>query len=144
MSLRFTNLISLCFVAMLACDDPHPVVIKGAWIRKILPSQSVTAGYLMLTNTGEIDDRLMFVSSPAFETVEMHEMAIDGKSVMRMRKSGPVPIAAGASLEMKAGSYHLMLIGPRYAIAAGNDIPLTLDFERTGEVTVAARVCEQQ
>ncbi|MEE2752775.1 MAG: copper chaperone PCu(A)C [Candidatus Latescibacterota bacterium] len=144
MSLRFTILINLCLVAMLACDGPHPIVIKEAWIRKILPSQSVTAGYLMLTNTGEIDDRLLSVSSPGFETVEMHEMAIDDKSVMRMRKSGPVTIATGASLKMKAGSYHLMLIGPQYVIAAGNDIPLTLNFERAGELTVAARVFEQQ
>jgi copper(I)-binding protein len=143
MSLRFTSLISLCLIALFACDDDHPVSIRDAWVRKILPTQSVTAGYLKLTNIGQADDKLLSVSSPAFEAVEMHEMAIDDKSVMRMRKSGPLSIAGGDSLEMKAGGYHLMLIGPQYVIAAGNDIPLTLTFERCGEVTVAARVREQ-
>jgi len=133
----------LC-VVLISCGAEHPILIEDAWVRKIMPSQSVTAGYLTLSNAGPIDDKLLSVSSPAFEAVEMHEMAIDEKSVMRMRKSGPLLISAHGTLELRSGGYHLMLIGPHYEITAGNDIPLTLTFEHAGDVTVAARVREQK
>ena len=119
------------------------MVIEDAWVRKILPTQAVTAGYLKMTNTGTSIDRLLEVSTPAFETVELHDMSIDESGVMRMRKTGPVSVEAGETVTLKRGGYHLMLIEPRFAIAAGNDIPLTLRFEFSGNVTVAARVRDE-
>ena len=141
MSRRFTSLTSLIWLT--SCGFEHPVSIDDAWVRMIRPSQFVTVGYLVITNTGAVEDRLMSVSSPAFESVEMHEMAIDENSVMRMRKSGPLVIGSGETLTMKRGGIHLMLIGPQYAIVAGNDIPLTLMFEDSGALTVAARIGEE-
>lgn len=127
-------------VLLTGCEADYPISVRNAWVRTILPTQSVTAGYLTLVNGSGRDDRLLSVETPAFETVELHEMRIDDRGVMRMRKTGPLDIAAGDSLVMKRGGYHLMLIGPEYAIAAGNDIPLTLVFEKAGKLTVAARV----
>ena len=138
MSRRLANLISL--VVLLACTGSHPIEIENAWIREINPSQSVTAGYLTLTNTGTADDRLMSVSTAAYRVVELHTMAVNEQGVMKMRKSGPIAVPSGGSVELKRGSYHLMLIEPQYAITAGNDVPLTLVFEKSGETTVAARV----
>lgn len=125
------------------CANEHPVQVEDAWVREILPTQAVTAGYFRMTNTGANDDRLMSVTSPAFETVELHDMSVDEKGVMRMRKTGPIELAPGATVTLKRGGYHLMLIEPRYRIAAGNDIPLTLTFEKSGDLTVAARVRDE-
>ena len=130
-------------MGLISCGSEHTMSTDDAWVRMIQPAQFVTAGYMVITNTGAAEDRLMSVSSPAFKSVEMHEMAIDENSVMRMRKSGPLLIGSGESLTMKRGGIHLMLIGPRYTIATGNDIPLTLMFEQSGELTIAARVREE-
>ena len=137
MSRRLANLISL--VWLVACSGSHPIEIEHAWIREINPSQSVTAGYLTMTNTGQTDDRLVSVSTAAYRVVELHTMSVDDRGVMKMRKSGPIAVSAGESVALR-GSYHLMLIEPQYAITAGNDVPLTLVFEKSGETTVAARV----
>ena len=97
---------------------------------------------MTIRNTGVVEDRLLSVTSPAFDAVELHEMGIDDNGVMRMRKSGPLSIEPGKTLTLKRGGFHLMLIGPRYAIAAGNDIPLMMKFERSGELAIPARVRE--
>ena len=140
MSCRFTRWISLIGLLLASCASDHPMKVENTWVRKVLPSQSVTAGYFTVTNTGSADDRLLSVSAAGFKTVELHEMAIDDRSVMRMRRTGPLVIAAGETLTLKRGGYHLMLIEPQYAIAVGNDIPLTLTFERAGELAIPARV----
>lgn len=129
--------------ALLACESDHPVTIEDAWVKEILPTQAVTAGYFTMTNTGSETDRLVSVSTPAFKTVELHEMSVNDKGVMRMRKTPPIEVAPGASVKLERGGYHLMLIEPMYAIAAGNDIPLTLTFEHAGDVTIAARVRDE-
>ncbi len=137
---RFTCLISLmCLLA--SCGElERAISVHDAWVRQIQPSQSVTAGYMKIHNKGEVEDRLLSVASPAFDAVELHEMAVDKNSVMRMRKSGPLSIRQGQTLALKRGGFHLMLIGPRYPIASGNDIPLILEFEVAGEIAVPARV----
>jgi copper(I)-binding protein len=138
---RFTCLISLAGMLIVSCGSSEQVIsVEDAWVRQIQPSQSVTAGYMKIDNKGAAEDRLLSVTSPAFDAVELHEMAIDRDSVMRMRKSGPLTISPGQSLTLKRGGFHLMLIGPRYAIAAGNDIPLMLTFEVAGEIAIPARV----
>jgi periplasmic copper chaperone A len=136
-------IVPLVALLLICCSDTHPVVVEGAWVRKILPTQAVTAGYLEMINTGDGVDRLMSVSTPAFRVVELHDMSVDDKGVMRMRKAGPISVGSGEKVTMKRGGYHLMLIEPHYAIAVGNDIPLTLHFEKAGEVTVAARVKDE-
>ena len=141
MSRRLVSMISL--IGLMACADDHPILVEDAWVRKIQPTQAVTAGYLTMTNTGSADDRLVSATTPAFETVEIHDMSVDDQGVMRMRKAGPLEVRSGESVVLKRGGYHLMLIEPHYAIAAGNDIPLTLRFELAGEVTVAARVRDE-
>jgi copper(I)-binding protein len=126
---------------VVSCGSPERVIsVEDAWVRQIQPTQSVTAGYMKIDNKGRVEDRLLSVTSPAFDAVELHEMAIDKAGVMRMRKFGPLTISPRQSLTLKRGGFHLMLIGPRYAIAAGNDIPLILTFEVAGEIAIPARV----
>ncbi len=138
---RFTSLISLLLL-LGSCGSEQTISVEDAWVRKIQPSQAVTAGYMTIHNSGKAGDTLRSVTSPAFDAVELHEMAIDENSIMRMRKTGPLAIGPGQSVTLKRGGFHLMLIGPRYAIAAGNDIPLMLNFERSGELVIPARVRE--
>ncbi|MBS12679.1 MAG: hypothetical protein CME19_13880 [Gemmatimonadetes bacterium] len=140
---RCTAYVLLLGLLATACSEPHPVVIRDAWVRNILPSQAVTAGYLTLTNSGDQQDRLVAVSTAAFDSGELHEMKVDARGVMKMRKSGPIDLPVNEPVTLERGGLHLMLIGARYPIAAGNDIPLTLHFERSGDLTVAARVKDQ-
>jgi len=51
-----------------------------------------------------------------------------------------VEVAPGARVELKPGSYHLMLIGLKRTLAPGQTVTLTLRFERAGALTARAEV----
>jgi len=63
-----------------------------------------------------------------------------GGSMMGMQKMDRLEIPAGGSVELKPGSYHIMLIGLTRELKAGERIDITLKFEKAGDVKVTAEV----
>ena len=53
-------------------------------------------------------------------------------------------LAAGAAVELKPGAEHLMLIGLRQPLKAGDSIEMTLQFEKAGRQTVQVKVERQR
>jgi len=49
-------------------------------------------------------------------------------------------VPAGGSVQLKPGSYHLMLMGLTGDLVAGKTIPLELVFEHAGKIVVMAAV----
>lgn len=97
------------------------------------------AGFLRLRNGGTQPDRLLSATSPAARVVELHTMERDG-DVMRMRPVRDIAVAPGATVELRPGGFHIMLIGLTAPMAQGGRVPLTLRFERAGEVQVELAV----
>jgi copper(I)-binding protein len=97
------------------------------------------AGFLRLRNGGTQPDRLISASTPAARVVELHTMERDG-DVMRMRPVRDIVVAPGATVELRPGSFHIMMIGLTAPMAQGGRVPLTLRFERAGEVQVELAV----
>lgn len=128
----------LALLAAPASAEPVSVgdlVIARPQIREAPPGAPVAAGYLLVENRGEADDRLVSASSPLAGETEIHEMRQDGE-VMRMRPLPEgLPIPAGQAVSLEPGGAHLMLMAPE-AVTAGESHEITLRFERAGEVTV--------
>ena len=79
-------------------------------------------------------------SSPVAAAVELHQTRlVDGRRVMTAAPEGIV-IPGGKTLILEPATSHLMLLGLTADLMQGETFPLTLRFERTGEVTVTARV----
>ncbi|MBL6076446.1 copper chaperone PCu(A)C [Belnapia sp. T18] len=98
------------------------------------------AGFLTIRNAGTQPDRLLSAASPVARSVELHTHMRDGE-VMRMRQAeGGIPIPPGATVTLRPGGFHVMLIGLTQPLAAGSDVPLTLRFERAGETQVMLHV----
>ena len=76
----------------------------------------------------------MGVSSPVAASVELHEMKMDG-SVMRMRPVASIDLPKMQDVELKPGGYHVMLMGLKGQLKAGDKVPLTLKIEQGGKVT---------
>jgi copper(I)-binding protein len=116
------------------------LTIGHPWTRAIGSSAPTAAGYLSLANKGTETDRLVSAETPMASRVEMHEMSMtDG--IMRMRPlQGGIPVPPGGTVWLRPGGLHLMLVGPEGAFVQGNRVPLTLHFERAGEVTVELEV----
>jgi copper(I)-binding protein len=59
---------------------------------------------------------------------------------MRMREAGPLEVPANGKLTLAPGGLHIMLMGLKKPLAAGSSFPLTLQFEKAGEVKVEVQV----
>lgn len=116
------------------------LAITQAWSRATPNGAPVAGGYLRISNNGTSPDRLLSGTTPMGTSVEVHEMAMkDG--IMTMRPlAGGLEIAAGASVELKPGGYHLMIMGLKSALREGDHLPLTLTFEKAGQVTLDLNV----
>ena len=60
--------------------------------------------------------------------------------VMEMRKLEAVPIPAGAVVTLAPGGLHLMFFDLAGPFAAGESVPVTLQFERAGAVEAVLSV----
>ena len=68
------------------------------------------------------------------KSIEMHQATMTADGVMQMRKvKGGLPIDPGASLVFEPGGTHLMLLGLEDALNAGEQLLLTLEFDRAGQ-----------
>lgn len=108
-----------------------------AWARA--SAARTGAAYLTLANRGSEADTLIEVRSPMAERVEIHDMTMEDM-VMRMRKLDSLPVAAGASVELAPGGKHIMLIGLAGPLEEGESLPLTLVFEKAGEIGIEAPI----
>lgn len=107
-------------------------------------SASAKAGgaYITIVSHGDAD-RLLDATSPVAKRVEIHTHIKDG-DVMRMRKvDAPLPVTADAPIKMGPGGVHVMLMGLNHPLDAGTSIPVTLVFEKAGEITVDVPVIKR-
>ncbi len=94
------------------------------------------AGYMAITNSGRAADTLTAVETPVAARVAMHKMSMTG-GVMRMDPAGRIAIPAGATTRFAPGGLHLMLLGLKRPLRAGESFPATLVFAQAGRVKVA-------
>ena len=107
------------------------VKVEGAWARPTVPGQPVGGGYLTLRSVGA--DRLLGGSTPVADRLELHSMVMRG-NVMKMRQLDAIALPAGQSVKLEPGAQHLMLVGLKAPLKVGDKLPLTLKFEKAGEV----------
>ena len=110
-------------------------------ISRATPAGAPTGvGYMTITNDGDTPDRLVAASSPAVDHVEIHEMAVKDGIMTMHPVPGGLPVPAHGSVVLKPGSFHLMLIGPKQSLKAGDEVPVTLTFEQAGTRQVSLSV----
>ena len=116
------------------------ISVADAWARPTGPS-GTTAAYMTIANRGNTADVLKRVRSKKVKSIEMHQATVTADGVVQMRKvEGGLPIDAGASLVFEPGGTHLMLLGLGDALNAGEQLLLTLEFDRAGPVDVLVPV----
>ncbi len=110
------------------------LTIARPWSRAALQGGQ-GAGYLTITNRGAAPDRLLSASSAVSPRMELHTH-INENGVMRMREVPAVEIPPGQTVTLQPGGLHLMFMGLTQPLAQGATVPVTLRFERAGEVQV--------
>lgn len=142
--------ILLCSVAILmvlllaaGCGAPttSPAITVESPFARPSPAEGGNGGaFMTIVNAGGTADRLVSGQSSAAKSVELHETT-EEDGIMKMR---PVPggfeIPANGRLELKPGGKHVMLIGLTAALAAGQTVEITLNFEKSGAIKLEVPV----
>jgi periplasmic copper chaperone A len=116
------------------------IKIDNAWARPTVPGQQGGGGYMTLQSPTA--DKLLSGSTPAAERFELHTMSMQG-DVMTMREVKAIDLPAGQKVELKPGDLHVMFIGIKEPLKLGSKVPVTLKFEKAGEVKVEFEVMSQ-
>lgn len=125
MKLAIRSLVTAA-VLIAATAAQAQVTVKDAWVRATVPQQKATGAFMQLQSTK--DTKLVSVSSPLTPNVEVHEMAMQD-NVMKMRQVPAIELPAGKVVELKPGSYHVMLMNLQKPVSVGDTVSLTLSFE---------------
>jgi len=95
--------------------------VFDAWIRAAPPGTSMMAGYATLKNSGDTSISILTVQSDAFRQSSIHQTVIE-HGVAKMRETPRIDLAPGATVTLKPGGAHLMLVDPRHAIGKGEKV----------------------
>jgi periplasmic copper chaperone A len=115
------------------------LTVAAPWARATIGEGTNSAAYMKIENSGDTPDKLMAVKTDAAENVSLHESRMDG-SVMKMVPVGSVDVPAHGSAVLKPLGLHVMLLGLKKPLTVGESLPLTLVFEKQGEVAITATV----
>jgi copper(I)-binding protein len=115
------------------------IEITGAWVREVLPGQTISAAYLTLENLSDQADAVTGISCDCAKTVEMHRM-IHTAGKMKMEMVHRLELPAKGKLELKPGGFHLMLFGVKSGLKEGDKVNLTFEFEHSKKMTIEATV----
>ena len=112
------------------------IQIGNPWTRATPKGADIAGAYMTLSNKGTAPDRLIGGSSPVAGRFELHLMTVED-GVMKMRPvDGGLEIKPGTTVELKPGSFHIMLMGLKQPLEKGQKVKGTLVFEKAGTVEI--------
>ena len=120
-------------------EDGEGVEAHDYWARAAM-SGGNSAAHMLLHNHGAEADALISASSDVAEAVELHLSQMNADGTMEMIQQEKIDLPADGEVELKPGSYHIMLIGLKQELVAGSEITITLTFEHAGEITLTVPV----
>ncbi|WP_237886638.1 copper chaperone PCu(A)C [Pseudomonas sp. PGPR40] len=115
--------------------------IAHPWSQELPPNAPTVAAYFVIHNSGKTADRLLSVDSPISGKAELHEH-VKQNDLMKMQQVPSVEIPAGGEATFAPMAYHVMLLElkDRSLLSDGKRFPLTMHFEKAGDVTVDVAV----
>ena len=138
LSLLVLTPIAIASTVPAVAADASDITFERVWARPSPGNATNGAAYFTIVDHGK-PDRLVGVSTPAAAKAEIHE-TINDNGVMKMRGVAAVPLVPGTPVSFSPGGYHVMLLGLKAPLKAGDSFPLTLTFEHAAPVTMTVNV----
>jgi len=115
------------------------IAVSKVWSRASAGMKRAGAAFMTVTNSGSSDDRLIAAATTVAERVELHTHLMEG-GVMKMRQVVNIEVPAGQTIELKPGGHHVMLFKLSKVFEEGGHYPLTLTFEKAGDLTLMVHI----
>ena len=113
--------------------------VEDVWARPGFQGDN-SAIYLTIRNPGDRADQLISAQSEAAGATEMHLSKMDSAGIMTMERQDHVPIPANDAVEFSPGGLHIMLVNLSQDLSIGDRFPITLEFEKAGDISVEVEV----
>ena len=114
-------------IASIAAVFGADVEIEGAYARASIPNVPNSAAFFVIKNNSDKDIAITSANSDIAEKNELHTHIKENK-MMKMIKIEKLVVPAKSSLELKSGGDHVMLMGLKKELKAGDEINLELSF----------------
>lgn len=105
-------------------------------------SGAVTGGYVIITNNGSTADTLVNVQVDHVGMVELHQTIVENDVARMEPMTNGIEIPAGETVELRPGSFHMMLMDVQQTFAVGDTLTLTLMFASGAELVIPAVIGE--
>ena len=127
--------LAVLIIAGTGCTSSPPQITIEDQYAELSPLFIGSGSFFMtIRNTGGRDE-LIGAAVPLPKTaIEFHDVRDN-----RMLRIEKIPVPARDTLELKPGSYHIMVFNMPKTIREGSELVLTLRFERSGERAVTVR-----
>jgi len=127
------------FFTLSASAENSDIQIHDPWVRAAPATVKVMAAYLKMTNHGDKSRKLISISSPDFDRVEMHQSVMHD-DMTHMEHQQVLVIPAHTTVTFKPGELHLMLMGAKKTLHIDDSVPMTLTFHNGEKITFTATV----
>jgi periplasmic copper chaperone A len=140
----FLLVLALSACAPSAAATEPKISIESAYVTAVMSSGGMqgmggNGAAFMLIKNGGAADKLLKVESDAAKSVELHQTKMEN-NVMSMQPVTAIDVPANGQVELKSGSYHVMMMDLTRELKESDKIKLTLVFEKAGSISVDAEV----
>ena len=113
--------------------------ISEAWVREAPPTAMMMAGYLTINNAGDAAVTIISISSPDFDSAEIHRTVIE-EDIARMLPVKQLEIPANSQIKLEPGGLHLMLFDPKRPLPEGEAVTLIIHLGDSNSVSTTSPV----
>lgn len=115
------------------------LTILQPYVRAVPQGQPNSAAFMVLKNDSSEDRALVNARSTISKGVELHTHRKEA-GMMRMRRVDRIVIKAGSETVLKPGGLHVMFIGLKQPLKAGDEVELELVFDDGATIKLTAPV----
>lgn len=117
--------------------------ISNPWARALTADSDEAGGFLTFTNSGPDADRLLAAESDVAAKVEIHGIKVVGAGLRMKLLEGGLGVPVGMPIELKPRGYHLLFQGLGKPLVQGQQVAVTLTFEKAGKREIELVVKEE-
>ena len=117
------------------------LTVTSAWARATPPGAAMGVIYFRIDNGSTKSDRLLKLRTSVATGAGIHRTEIV-EGIARMREVAVLHVASGEKVEFAPGGLHVMLMGLKKPLVAGQKFELELLFEVAGPRRVVVTVRE--
>jgi copper(I)-binding protein len=135
----------LFFFTLSSSLSAGPIMVSDSYARSSGPLAKAGAAYMKIMNHSKKDDRLISVYSDIAKKTELHTHLKSDNGVMKMLLIDKgIEIGAMKEHALVRGGEHIMFMGLKEPFENGKIIPVTLLFEKAGEVNIEVVVDQKR